>query len=113
MGGAVTSLKAINPTIFDQLIPWRPRRNPLTAHIFAVGIAREYGAVPPENGYQSTFVRNDRLVKFFEIFGSDRCDNRTEELGVGPADAAGDKNEPAAGVAALNRCLQKTGRVIV
>ena len=76
-------------------------------------IAREYGAVLPENGDESALVRSDRLVKFFEILGSDRCDDGAEEFAGRSTDAACDKNEPAAGVAAFYRRPQETGRLVV
>src|SRR5690242_10149416 len=74
-------------------------------------IAREYAAVLPENGHESAFVRSDRLVKFLEILGSDRCDDGTEEFAGRSADAACDNKEPAAGGAASYP--QETGRLIV
>src|ERR1700720_3122913 len=95
-------------------MPWWSGRHFLTDDVFfETRITREDGAVPPQNRDRSQLGQSDRLVKFFEIIGPDRCDDGPEKLAARSADTARDNDRPPAVRAVLYRHPQETGRLVV
>ena len=111
-GGFLLGTK--NATASGQPVPWRCGRHFLTdAVFFGAGITRDDRAVLPQNRDRPQLRQSDRLVKFFEILGPDRCDDRTEKLAARSADTARDDDRRPAVGTVLYRHPQETGRLVV